>query len=528
MAEINKKRIWIVGPKSRRVDLMRQMLIGQGYNPVVHDPVLPDYAQITKEDPLLIILLSQISLSFCEQYCRKIAVLKEEDVIPVLLVCSFRADLSWTEGLLLPLDVIHTPYLREGFLLKVKQIIRHRVMERELAKARHELVQAQRMECIGALAAGVAHEFNNLMFAVMGFAEMAKSGGGNDLDALRESAEVSYEAAQRAATIASSLLAFTRQAQSDKNAANLNDAVNCAIKLLRKNIEHDGINLVCKLGNIPDSFLAIGPVQQVALNLLINAWHAMRGTPGKRQLTVTTKLIDDDVLQLRVKDSGVGIPEEMIEKIFEPFFTTKNKYAADLNSSSQGKEAEGTGLGLAIVRQVINSHGGSVDVKSVVGKGSEFVVSLPYVAISDDSVQEAEDVEIGHDLSRQWRIIVIDDDEGSRQLLSRLLTRYGYLVWTASSMVESHHLIWSHKVDLLLIDIVLAGENGIECCRQLRQDGFSMPIVLYTGMLHRDSREEALAAGANGLLYKPFRREQLLQTIDDLLEKKDQDSEAEE
>ena len=509
------KTIWIIGPDSKRVDLMRQMLIGQGYNPVRRNPVMPAYADVYKDKPLLIILLSQIGMDLCEDFCRRLSVISEDKRIPVMLVCNWRCRLEWMEGLDIPLDVLHTPYSREGFILHVRQIMRHRIIEEDQEKSRLALLQAQRMECIGALAAGVAHEFNNLMFAVMGFAEMAKLNGGKDLEALRESAEVSYESAQRAATIASSLLAFTRQAQSAKELGNLNDAVQSSIKLLRKNIEHDGIKLLLNLDdNLPDSMMAVGPVQQMVLNLFINAWHALRDVSNERLLEISTAVDEADTLVLEIKDTGCGIPEDIVGKVFDPFFTTKEKKSSVQHIGGERK-SEGTGLGLSIVRQVIDSHGGSIDVKSKLGEGTVFSVHLPLVEAADFD-QESQKALSDEEFSalKGKRIVVIDDDEGSRHLLSRLLSRRGYAVWTAASMVEAHHLIWSHNIDLLLLDIVLCGENGIELCGQLRKNGFTMPIILYTGMLHSNSREAAMEAGADELIYKPFRADQLFEIIE--------------
>jgi CheY-like chemotaxis protein len=372
-------------------------------------------------------------------------------------------------------------------------------MSQELKLVREQLQSAQKYECVGALAAGVAHEFNNMMCSIMGFAELALDVKNTDNETLKESAEVSYETAKRASATAACLLAFSRQVKSSKAIGDVNDAIRGALRLLQRDLEKNGIKVDLSFGALPKSLYAQGPLQQVFVNLIINAWHAMMEVSGDRALSIKSWAEGNSRIYVSVSDTGPGIHPSKHEKIFEPFYTTK--------TSGKPNEGKGSGLGLVIVKEVVRDHNGTVRVESDEGKGACFTVTLPVdtgeIALNEerDSSATPADHPTG---SRPYSILVVDDEEPSRRIINRLLQRQGHEVFTASNMAEALVLLWSQKLDLIVLDLVMPGSNGPDNVRQLRDQEIDLPILICTGNTDTTLIQRALDAGANGVVMKPF------------------------
>jgi PAS domain S-box-containing protein len=234
---------------------------------------------------------------------------------------------------------------------------------KELQKAQAQLVQSAKMAAVGELAAGVAHELNNPLTSVLGFAQVLMRSISPDDPGYENLVTIAQEAL-RARDIVRDLLVFSQQTASTQELADVNEVIRNTLSLIRRQFETSGVAVQENLADdLPTLFLATGRIKQVFLNLFTNALQAM---PNGGRLMVSSRLVEDEVL-VRIADTGSGIPEEHLSRIFEPFFTTK-------------PVGQGTGLGLSVSLGIVQEHGGRIEVESLPGEGSTVGVWLPVTA----------------------------------------------------------------------------------------------------------------------------------------------------
>jgi signal transduction histidine kinase len=235
----------------------------------------------------------------------------------------------------------------------------------ETEQLRQQLLQAQRLSSVGALASSVAHEFNNILTTIINYAKMAQRPTLDDA-ARNQCLDKILKGGQRAATIIASMLGFARNNSTQKEKTDIIALIEEVLILTDKDLSKHRIQIEKKYDGRPEAWVVPGQLEQVLLNLIINARQAMpRG--GRLRIDVRTNL-HTQMVEIKVADSGVGIPVDRLPLIFEPFYTTKEP---DEHGSG------GTGLGLSVCRQIIEQHHGRIRVESVVGKGSTFTVKLP-------------------------------------------------------------------------------------------------------------------------------------------------------
>jgi signal transduction histidine kinase len=235
----------------------------------------------------------------------------------------------------------------------------------ETDQLRQQLLQAQRLSSVGALASSVAHEFNNILTTIINYARIALRNEGDDAGR-SQALEKILKGSQRAATIINSMLGFARNTSSQRQRTDLASVVDEVLVLCEKDLSKHHVQVDKKYHGRPVAEVVPAQIEQVLLNLIINARQAMpRG--GKLRLEVREN-VRTHMVELRVADTGVGIAPERLRLIFEPFYTTKEP-----DSNGHG----GTGLGLSVCRQIIEQHQGRIRVESLVGKGSTFTVKLP-------------------------------------------------------------------------------------------------------------------------------------------------------
>ncbi|HKI32674.1 MAG TPA: ATP-binding protein [Gemmataceae bacterium] len=233
---------------------------------------------------------------------------------------------------------------------------------------RQQLLQAQRLSSVGALASSVAHEFNNILTTIINYAKLALKPDANEL-ARSQALEKILKGSQRAATIVSSMLGFARNNSTQRELTDIAALVEEVLVLADKDLSKHRVQVETKFQGRPQAPVVPGQIEQVLLNLIINARQAMpRG--GRLRIDVRPNP-RTQMVEVRVSDTGVGIPPEGLRLIFEPFYTTKEP-----DEHGHG----GTGLGLSVCRQIIEQHHGRIRVESVVGKGSTFTVKLPLKA----------------------------------------------------------------------------------------------------------------------------------------------------
>ena len=243
--------------------------------------------------------------------------------------------------------------------------------QRQLDDVKEQLAGSQRLAAIGTIAAVIAHEFNNLLTPMVSYSQFAMATAEKadpDMALIRKALSKSYQASSKAGRICNSMLSLARGEPTAFGPVLVQTLVDEVLNVLARDPQKDGIALRVQVQ--PGLAVHGDPVQleQVLLNLLINARQAMLGKGGA--LTVKAAAVEDGTVRLQVIDTGPGIPAKVLPKIFEPFFTTKG------TSAARG-EARGSGLGLCICREIVEHHGGRIDVASTVGRGTTFTLSLP-------------------------------------------------------------------------------------------------------------------------------------------------------
>ncbi len=358
----------------------------------------------------------------------------------------------------------------------------------EQMRLEEQLRHSQRMEAVGHLAGGVAHDFNNLMQAMLSQAHLLRAADG---DAAKV-AELAYELEEqvgRGAALTRQLLLFSRRETTRPEPLDLNDVVRDTARLLRR-LVRENIAVAIELDAAPLPVMADrGQLQQVLMNLTVNASDAM---PGGGRLTITTDASDPHWASLRVADTGHGIPDEIRDRIFEPFFTTK---------SAGG----GTGLGLSVVHGIVSGHGGRVEVTSALGEGSSFEVVLPRADAGESfgveqAPQDAADVSRG----RGERILVVEDEDGAREGLREILASLDYQVAAVASAEEALGLSERRPFDLLLTDLLLPGIGGAQLATTLRRRQPDLEVIFMSGYAQSDALRLDVSAGVVRFLQKPF------------------------
>ncbi|MBI4634212.1 MAG: PAS domain S-box protein [Deltaproteobacteria bacterium] len=346
----------------------------------------------------------------------------------------------------------------------------------EHRKLEEQLLQSQKMEAVGTLAGGVAHDFNNILTAILGYANLiqlhAKENAQLALLALRI-----VDSVDRASELTKNLLAFSRKQAVDMKPLNLNEIINSFRTILSRIIGED-IEVAVRLST---GKLVVeadrGQLEQVLMNLAANARDAMprggklfitteEGTIGSEGI-VRSKILPGKYAILAVSDNGMGIDKQIQEHIFEPFFTTK-------------EVGRGTGLGLSMVYGIIEKHNGFIDVYSELGKGATFKIYLPLI---DAEVWEVQ--EVGDDiLSRGNEIILLtEDDEAVRNMMAMLLKKFGYRVLEAGDGKEALSIFRDHQdeIQLIVTDVIMPEMNGLEMYNEVRRIKPDMPAIFMSG-----------------------------------------------
>ncbi|HVW83530.1 MAG TPA: PAS domain S-box protein [Bryobacteraceae bacterium] len=397
-----------------------------------------------------------------------------------------------------------------GHLLCFAAVVRDITERKQLEE---QLRQAQKLESVGQLAGGVAHDFGNLLTIISGFAQII-AGEFPPGNQIRESADEITRAASRAGALTRQLLAFGRRQNALEQDIALNDLIRNIEKMLRSLIEAN-IDLVLSLEPQAGVIRADrGQIEQVIVNLVINARDAM--PKGGRLLIQTTRIYLDseyasahfgaqpgEYVQLSVTDTGAGMTPEIRNRIFEPFFTTK-------------EPGKGTGLGLSMVYGIVRQSRGAISVYSEPGLGSTFKLFFPAVT-GEQEIEELEAEPEPESLCGTETILVAEDEEGLRKYVKLILERHGYRVLTASNGNDAMRVALAHPgpVDLLLTDMVMPESGGAELALRFAALNSAAPVLYMSGYAHRIRAGEELGTS---LIQKPFAASALLLRIRRLLD----------
>ena len=393
------------------------------------------------------------------------------------------------------------------------------VLQRALEKRRFEerLQQIQRVETVGNLASAVAHDFNNIVTAVMGYMDLlhedVASGNGSKKSLLGHIEEV-RRAGQRATAITRQLLLFVRNQVARPVPLDLNNVLEKLKKLLFRLIRVDIQIEIVKDPNLPSIHADPGRIEQVVVNLMINAGDAMeRGGTLTIETKYDSRLEDresagaaDLPVVLRICDTGCGMDQETAAKAFEPFFTTK-------------EEGKGTGLGLWTVKKIVEESGGEVSINSCPQEGTAVEIRFPLSleeAERDDGPAAKEESHDGGET-----ILICDDNETVRAVMDTELTRRGYTVLAARDGREALQLYdeASGAVELLITDFVMPGLSGPELAKKLRDEKERLPVLFVSGYQSANVDGKEMLDPLGEFLQKPFPSGILLSRVRRLLDR---------
>jgi PAS domain S-box-containing protein len=392
--------------------------------------------------------------------------------------------------------------LWDGFLI---DITGRKRAEEERIRLEAQLRQSQKMGALGALAGGVAHDFNNILTAIKGNTQLAIE----DLPAghpLHESLAEIAVASERAAELVRRILAFSRQQDVTRRTQQLRPIVEEALALLRATLPSTVRIHADLTAELPAVSTDVTQIHQIVMNLGVNAADAMTQRTGRLDVQLEASSIaaasdrpadlrEGTFVRLSIRDDGRGMDSAVQAQIFQPFFTTK-------------PPGEGTGLGLSLVHDIMTSHGGAIAVESEPGKGTEFHLYFPAVdAVADEEPAARPAVLRG----RGERVLYVDDDKALVFLITRMLIRLGYRVTGFTDAVEALNSFRSQpgEFDVVVTDVTMPGLAGPELARELLSVRPGLPIIMTSGVISPEDGELARRVGVHRLILKP-------NTIDEL------------
>ncbi len=392
-------------------------------------------------------------------------------------------------------------------------ITERKIAEGEKQRLSKHLQQAQKMESIGNLAGGIAHDFNNILSSVLGYTELAL------VDAEKGSQLEDYlqevlAAGKRAKNLVAQILTIARQTDEEIKPVRVDTIVSEVLRFIRSSIS-TSIDIQQNLESNSLIMANATQIHQVILNLCTNAAHAMNETGGIMRADLKDVSIDQKstqyrhglasgkYIELKISDTGAGIPSHIIGSIFEPYFTTKG-------------HGEGTGIGLALVHSIIESIGGKVFVSSQLGHGTVFTSYLPITEkFRSNRKFEIEKLPTGTE-----RIMIVDDEEAIVKMYNRILERLGYLITTSTSSIEALELFRStpNSFDLVITDMAMPKMTGDKLAMEFMKINPEIPVILCTGYSTNISEEKAYAIGIKAFATKPLIKSDLAKIVRKVLD----------
>ena len=372
----------------------------------------------------------------------------------------------------------------------------------DLQAMQAQLVQSEKLSAIGQLIAGVAHELNNPLTAIMGYAQLLQTTEGVDEGTHRDLNKI-YLQAQRAAKIVQNLLTFARarQRSGERQLVDVNEILERTLEMRLYQLRVENIEVTTQLDQrLPQTLADANQLQQVFLNLINNAQDAMTEFRGAGHLEISTELLENTI-HISFADDGSGLSEEVQKHIFEPFFTTK-------------EIGRGTGLGLSICFGIVSQHGGRIRAENLPGKGAKFVVELPVITGAPSKEQTADESLASRPKNK--RVLVVEDEVDVAGLLQRVLREDGHQVVLADNGKSAlAHLAEARNAgkgfDLIISDVKMPGMNGSTLYDHIRQEETNMVnhLVFITGDTVSQSTQVFLQKADLPYLSKPFSVEEL-------------------
>jgi len=411
-------------------------------------------------------------------------------------------------------------YIIKGNLARLTPAIEREIRDvanrSKCRQAEDQLYQSQKMEAIGQLAGGVAHDFNNILTVILGYCDLLKMKSVLDGPG-KEALEHIKSAAERAAQLTHALLAFSRKQVLDTRPVNLNELVQHVERFLVRIIGED-VHLKSMYHAVDLRVMAdTGQMEQVLMNLATNARDAM---PAGGELTIETSFQEIDQFfvyshgmgtpgryaVICVSDTGIGMNEETISRIFEPFFTTK-------------EVGKGTGLGMAIVHGIVNQHNGFVYVYSEPGKGTTFKIFIPL--LETETASEGMEIILARPNGGTETILVAEDDASVREVVVTVLKEFGYEIISASDGQEAVDTfkVNRSKINLILMDLIMPHKSGMEACKEIRLLQPDARVLFTSGYTADFIRSRGELDTGVDLIMKPVNPLGLLRKVREMLDR---------
>jgi PAS domain S-box-containing protein len=394
-----------------------------------------------------------------------------------------------------------------GFRGVIRDVTERKKAEEEKKQLEQKAQLASRLASVGELASGVAHEINNPLTGVIGYAHLLLARKDISRD-VRRDLEIINEGAQRVAGIVKKLLAFARQTKPEQRYVNINELIRNTLDLRSYELSADNIKVSLQLTrDMPMTIADPGQLQQVFLNLIINAETEMKLANDKGKLSIKTEKINN-ILRITFKDTGPGIAKENLENIFDPFFTTR-------------EVGQGTGLGLSVCHGIVTEHNGRIWAESEPGKGAAFIIELPLVT-EEGQFEPSEPVIEEIPKVAKAKILVVDDEPVIRQLISQVLGEQGHVVETVDNAATALKMVKSKRYRLILLDIKMPGMSGVELYKQFQKIAPSLTkrVVFITGDVMGKRTLAFLEKTKTPYMMKPFDARELKTQISRILSKK--------
>jgi len=448
-----------------------------------------------------------------------------EKVFKTGKIVSFEIDVDFPNSSQTWLSIRLGPIRFNGLInaaaLFITDITQRRLVEEQKKKLQIQLTKAEKMESLGLLAGGVAHDLNNIITPLVAYPDLILAKIPEDNPAVKH-VRLLGKSAEEAAAVIQDLLTMARRGRYIMTPTNLNDVIENYLDspgFIRLSEEHPKIDFQKELDeNLPDIMGSATHLLKVVMNLIVNAYEAM---PDEGRLTIQTsrqyleKLINghdkinrDDYVVFKVRDTGVGIDSPDIEKIFEPYYSNK-----DIGRS-------GSGLGLSVVYGILKDHGGYYDINTEPGKGTEFMFYFPVLNISrdDNTHTDSTDKKTGGNIIEDFRgeetILVVDDCREHRDLTAELLASQGYNVYTAADGREALKYLSDNQVDMVILDMVLEESfDALDTYREIQKISPEQKAIIISGYSPTKRVEELQMLGARQFVRKPFSRQTLSKAI---------------
>jgi PAS domain S-box-containing protein len=371
-----------------------------------------------------------------------------------------------------------------------------------------QLLQSEKLKSLGELAGGVAHDFNNVLAAILGRAQLlkmivepppGKEEKRKSVFELKKGLEVIEQASLDGAETVRRIQEFARRRDEDKHftTVDLNEIIDNALDFTRMkwkdNAESKGIKISIQkeFSTLPTTSGSASELREVFTNLINNSIDAM---PQGGSIKMKT-FKEDSHISIKVEDTGVGIPKTMRDRVFDPFFTTKG--------------VQSSGLGLSVSYGIINRHRGTISVDSIEGKGTTFTIKLPI----SEKVIETEQVKPIPEEQRKAKILVIEDEENVRDILSAILIEGGHQVETAIDGSQGIEMFEKKEFDLVFSDLGMPGMSGWQVAEKIKSINKNVPVAIITGWNVEQKESEMRESGVDLIVYKPFEVKQVFKLV---------------